>query len=280
MSTVTTTTLPPKTTMCDYSFARPLLGGLRGAGIRGVIRYLSYSVNGKNITPKEVQDLHAAGLGILLVWENVKTDPLQGAALGHQHGAEAVRQAKALGYPSGLPIFCAVDFDTKNSAQIAQIVAYVGGFSWETRSNGYQTGWYGGSRLWLPCKDLVDIRCRAAAGAWSPIGLYATAIFNPEIRQGNQAVVGGGSIDWDFTTTNVNVWLPHDTGLPVLKRGSRGPYVTWMQTILAKLNYRIAVDGKFESQTENFVKWFQASHGLPVTGVVDAATWAELAKIG
>jgi len=275
MTVIPTTTLPPKTAMCDYSFSRPVLGALRGAGIKAVIRYLSYSVNGKNLTADEVTKLHAAGLGILVVWENLKGDPLSGAALGAQHGAEAVRQAQTLGYPAGLPIFCAVDFDTLNSVQTQQVVAYVGAFSYACRSNGYQTGFYGGSRLWSKCQQFVDVKCRAAASSWSP----ASIVWSPEIRQGNTTVIGGGSVDMDWTTISVDVWLPQSTDLPVLQQGSRGNYVRWMQATLAKLGYKITVDGVFGPQTRNFVIWFQTSRNLPPTGIVDQATWTELGKI-
>ena len=278
MTVIPTTTLPPKTPMCDYSFARPVLSQVKNAGVKAVIRYLSFSTDGKNIDAAERDRLHANGLGIHLLWENKKADPLQGPALGKIHGQEAVRQAKALGYPSRLPLYVAVDFDTFNAQEKAQIRAYVGAFSYEVRSNGYKCGWYGGSRLWFECRDFIDIKIRAAAGSWSPIGLYATSIFNPEIRQGGNVVLGGGLCDWDFTTTAVEVWLPHDTN-PVLQLGSRGPYVLWMQTTLSKLGYKITLDGNFGPQTKNFVIWFQVSHGLPGTGIVDAATWAELAKV-
>ena len=35
----------------------------------------------------------------------------------------------------------------------------------------------------------------------------------------------------------------------------------------------IAIDGNFGILTENAVKAFQATYGLPVTGVIDAVTW-------
>lgn len=38
----------------------------------------------------------------------------------------------------------------------------------------------------------------------------------------------------------------------------------------------IVVDGWFGNQTEAYVAWFQATHGLPATGSVGARTWAEI----
>ncbi|MCR4441282.1 MAG: peptidoglycan-binding protein [Peptococcaceae bacterium] len=64
---------------------------------------------------------------------------------------------------------------------------------------------------------------------------------------------------------------------PPLSRGSRGPFVRKLQTLL--LNRGISpgpVDGIFGSGTEAAVKRFQAQAGLSVTGVVDVSTWTAL----
>src|SRR5262249_19566428 len=64
---------------------------------------------------------------------------------------------------------------------------------------------------------------------------------------------------------------------PELRRGSRGDSVTTLQTLLNAYGAGIGVDGGFGGGTETAVRGFQETHALPVTGVVDAATWAALA---
>ena len=57
----------------------------------------------------------------------------------------------------------------------------------------------------------------------------------------------------------------------VLRAGSTGPGVEALQRALD-----ITDDGIFGPQTEAALRAFQARNGLPVTGVVDAATWSQL----
>ena len=71
-----------------------------------------------------------------------------------------------------------------------------------------------------------------------------------------------------------------------LRQGSRGPFVTVIQTELNRIsrNYpaipRIPeVDGIFGPKTEAAVRKFQEIFDLPVTGIVDYATWYEISDI-
>ena len=64
---------------------------------------------------------------------------------------------------------------------------------------------------------------------------------------------------------------------PILKRGSRGAYVTYLQKKLESFLIPVgATDGVFGSRTENAVRSFQQQKGLTVDGVVGANTWAAL----
>lgn len=63
---------------------------------------------------------------------------------------------------------------------------------------------------------------------------------------------------------------------PVLKKGSKGSYVSLLQTQLLNRGYKLpkyGADGSFGAETEAAVKLFQQDWGLPVTGIVDEATW-------
>ncbi|MGN1418215.1 MAG: peptidoglycan-binding protein, partial [Acutalibacteraceae bacterium] len=67
-----------------------------------------------------------------------------------------------------------------------------------------------------------------------------------------------------------------------LQKGSTGVYVRIIQYFLDFISYfnsslpHLKYDGIFGSQTEQAVKIFQQENGLPVTGIVDRATWNEI----
>ena len=69
--------------------------------------------------------------------------------------------------------------------------------------------------------------------------------------------------------------------LPTLRRGSKGSYVTLLQTALLNKGYKLpkyGADGSFGEETEKAVKQFQADNGLNADGVVGNLTWQALEK--
>lgn len=68
--------------------------------------------------------------------------------------------------------------------------------------------------------------------------------------------------------------------MPVLTRGTTGPTVALIQTLLRRLGYLDAVDSIYGKQTFNAVRNFQRDSGLPIThssaGKTDAMTLAAL----
>jgi len=71
-------------------------------------------------------------------------------------------------------------------------------------------------------------------------------------------------------------WRP--TGLLTLpvKSGATGWTVAQLQTALDRGGAKLAIDGGFGPATLAAVKTWQSAHKLPVTGVVDTATWLTL----
>lgn len=66
---------------------------------------------------------------------------------------------------------------------------------------------------------------------------------------------------------------------PTLRKGSKGEYVTLLQTKLIQQGYDLSpygADGSFGAKTEAAVKQFQRDHGLASDGVVGQRTWSEL----
>ncbi len=65
---------------------------------------------------------------------------------------------------------------------------------------------------------------------------------------------------------------------PVLKQGAQGEWVTFLQDSLNGCGCSpLDLDGDFGTQTLSVVNQFQRKQGLSATGVVDAATWEEIA---
>lgn len=67
------------------------------------------------------------------------------------------------------------------------------------------------------------------------------------------------------------------TARSILKKGSRGADVTYLQQRLTAKGYGVGmIDGIFGQKTLEAVKAFQAEHGLGVDGIVGALTWVTL----
>lgn len=66
-------------------------------------------------------------------------------------------------------------------------------------------------------------------------------------------------------------------GYPTLRRGDKGEMVKRAQVLLLEAGFDPnGIDGKFGPGTEGAVSRFQQARGLPITGIIDAATWAAL----
>ena len=65
--------------------------------------------------------------------------------------------------------------------------------------------------------------------------------------------------------------------MPTVGPGDTGDTVSQAQRALRRTpNTALVVDGKFGPKTEAATKGFQTTEGLPVTGIVDEATWKAL----
>lgn len=60
--------------------------------------------------------------------------------------------------------------------------------------------------------------------------------------------------------------------------GALGDVVVWAQEHLVSAGFPLAIDGDFGPKTMSAVERFQTAHGLPATGLIDAATWDALLR--
>ena len=94
----------------DYAWARPSLSHLRSEGYAFAARYLSYDTSGKSITASEAHAIEAAGMDVVVVWEQGGTDALDGYARGVQHATAAptLQSARPRACRRGRPIYFGV----------------------------------------------------------------------------------------------------------------------------------------------------------------------------
>ena len=148
----------------DYSWGRPDLAALAKAGKAFVCRYLSRDGSGKNLTAAEAAKLSAAGLSIVVVWEDGKDRALAGRAAGARDAREAARQAEVCGMPGGRPIYFAVDFDA-TAGQLPEVLAYLDGAA-SVLGRG-RVGVYGGIRTVAAALDGGHAALAWQTYAWS-----------------------------------------------------------------------------------------------------------------
>src|SRR5262245_2366708 len=151
----------------------PPVDAMRGAGVTGVIRYLSLpqaNTVWKRILAPEYTALRAAGFPVLLNWEYAAQDWLGGAAAGAAHAAESVRQARGMGYPAGCVIAGSCDFNISQAQWQSVGWLYAGAFAAGVRSGGYLPGVYGPYDVLTWCRDLGGFTMFWQAGmstSWS-----------------------------------------------------------------------------------------------------------------
>ena len=86
----------------------------------------------------------------------------------------------------------------------------------------------------------------------------------------NGAASNGGS---SFAVTATTV---QPTDAPTLSQGSKGKWVSTLQSDLTFVGYSTTVDGQFGSTTAQSVNAFKTAHGFTADGVVGSQTWAVL----
>jgi hypothetical protein len=101
----------------DYSWGRPDLDEVKQQGYGFVARYASLTTKG--ITKAEANDIHAHGLGIVLVYEGYAGRAKEGRIAGYADGRTALANARVIGFPDSRPIYFAVDFNAVPADQFA-----------------------------------------------------------------------------------------------------------------------------------------------------------------
>jgi len=204
----------------DYT-ARIPPSALTAAGVSDVCRYLCYLPVGswKVITKGEYDELVAAGIGVTLNWELAANDWAHGESAGLAHGTEAVRMAKALGYPRGCAIIGSADFDMDRATWDNAARFYCRGFANAIRGGGYRPGVYGPWDVltWVRDAGLMDVFWQAGMStAWSG-GRNRNVWPGAHLRQRRHITVGGQ--DCDANDIHIPTWGQMRAGGSVLDTG-------------------------------------------------------------
>ena len=264
----------------------PPPAAMRAAGYFFALRYVA----GTNaLGNAEVDAQSAVGNGIGLLFELNPDAALGGAVQGTADGKATAAAARLLFAPEGAGVSFSEDFGPTGS-QWSEIEAYwLAAKHVLADAGGWITGGYGAEALVDAAWQAGAIDYAFVSDAWqSPGTKPAGHIVRQQLAQ---VTFGGTAYDVDhLLTTGCGLWnrdglwpvapSPQldNVVLPVLAVGSSGPYVATLHELL-----NVKAGGTFARgnidygpNTKSAVLKWQAAHKLPVTGVVDAATWSSI----
>lgn len=177
----------------DYAWGRPTEAQLKAAGATFVARYASTMDLTKTFTHAEVAGHLAAGIAVVVVFEDGAQSILRGHSGGIADALAADGQARAAGM-TGVPIYFACDFDA-TPAQQTLINRYLDGAA--SVIGKARTGLYGGFWPLSRARSAGKATWFWGTPAWSGDN-WATCGWKPHIMQGAQVTIGGVGCDWDY----------------------------------------------------------------------------------
>lgn len=149
----------------DYSWARPGGAALKNAGKQFAVRYLyPDGQGGKGLDASELSDLQAHGIEVPVVFESYAGRAKEGHDAGAQDAKTAQSALAAVGLPTGMPIYFAVDYDAPESDQPA-LNAYFDGVA--SVIGLERTGAYAGYWIIKRLSEAGKISWRWQTYAWS-----------------------------------------------------------------------------------------------------------------
>lgn len=148
---------------------------IKSSGYAFVGRYLSKSV-WKLIAPAEAAALKAAGLAVVLIYEDCPTSASYFSnGRGSSDAVRAIAQASALGAPAGTAIYFTVDYDACDKDVAGVVAAYFKEIAAALAADagGYVAGVYGSGRTCaaMLAAGLAGFTWRAQSGGWAGYAL-------------------------------------------------------------------------------------------------------------
>lgn len=289
----------------DYAWQHPDPAQVRAAGYEAVLRYVSNDAS-KDLSPLEAAGLHAAGLGIGLIYETTAQRALSSTQGGVEDGQAMLARLRELGCEVGTPALVNVGDWAPGPADLPAILAYYSAYwqqlaEYQPGAGGYGTGWIIDQ---LAASNPHDLWWQNAINDQGTPGdqVVAAASIYQRIRPTLAPVGAAGSYDedaygfgpcpaphwWGTLTTAPPPPPPTESWLamlPVISQGATGPAVRTAQGLLIARYFHLGtsgaagdgIDGSFGPLTNAAVRTFQGQHGLIVDGVIGPKTWPALA---
>lgn len=239
----------------------------------------------------EAQDATGNGIRCMVTYEDFGATP---SSFTEANGYAAAKFSREFGHselnlPPTTGIYYAVDFDATRSQIMNLVIPYFRGVQ---RANSEARdiptlvpAVYGSGSVITALLDANLLRNHWVSGSMGFSGTRAfLATDKWQIRQGPKMeynIIPGLNVDegslrpgLDPETIGyftVGGGVPQPVHPPTIRKGSHGPDVVKLQTLL-----HVTADGDFGPITEAAVKVFQTSHGLVADGVVGDRTWTKL----
>src|SRR5664280_2329536 len=149
----------------DYSSGRPDLKRVKSLGYGFCVRYLFAPMpGGKGVSKVEATAIRAAGLGLVVVYEEYAGRAKEGTASGVADGHIALAFARAIGFPENKPIYFAVDFNV-TTAQLPVVDLYLRGVA--SVIGLARVGVYGSYAVVEHCQSIQSAKFYWQTYAWS-----------------------------------------------------------------------------------------------------------------
>ncbi len=260
-------------------------------------------------TPQLVAELHAAGLKVC-AWQYVYgSDPVGEAGLGAEavaDGADCLvidaeseyegRYAAAQTYIDELRAKIGPNYPLALAS--FPYVSYHPTFPYSVFLGPGGAQYNAPQMYWKDIGQSVDtvyantyIANRIYGRPLFPLGQTYGGVSAAELLRFREEAVDYGATGvsfWDWQETGTSGWstlaaplapltsVTPNSEYPELSSGSKGDQVLWMQEHLASAIPTQETTGTFGSATAANVGSFQTAHGIPASGVVEAATWSAL----
>jgi hypothetical protein len=207
----------------DFSYGRPDLALLRTLlGPSGfVARYISgappasWSASDKTVTPAEIEAIHAAGLGVLLVYEATPGFMLGGSVKAAADAPDVLAWIRALRLPEHVPIRFALDLDA-DQAQLSLSLSYLQTMAsaiGRSRVSGY--GGVAAVEAWA---------AQAAGWGWWQTYAWSGGQVSPHatlLQYSNNVPLAGANVDRDrllVPPDQAGIWWPQEVAMSIPER--------------------------------------------------------------
>ena len=196
---------------CDTTLSADLARQFFTQGYKFCLRYLSKGqVSSQDLTLQEATGILSSGLALMPVQHAPKQGWFAHRALGQQHGQEASANAKTIGFPDSVNLWCDLE-GVSSSAQAQDVIDYCEAWHEAVSAAGYIPGLYVGADALLNGRQLYDL----------PFGHYWRSQSRvPDIpHRGYQLIQLGPSVQIN------GVWVDLDVAL----NDSQGGAAHWLR---------------------------------------------------